>query len=64
MLVMLRKGYHSSEVQVRGAKEKLCSKEKDSLERALGEAEIQHKDLSSGKNLAFSKDTGLEKERM
>ena len=37
--------------------------ERDSLEGPHEEAEIQRKALRRGKNLAFSKDTCLEKER-
>ena len=43
----------------RGGKE-----ERDSLERSHKEAEIQRKALRRGKNLAFSKDTCLENERV
>ena len=39
-------------------------RERDSLERPHEEAEIQHKALRCGKNLAFSEDTCLEKERV
>ena len=36
----------------------------DSSEEPHEKAEIQHKDLRQGKNLAFSEDTGLEKKRV
>ena len=39
-------------------------KTEDSLEGPHEEAEIQHKALRRGKNLAFSEDTCLEKERV
>ena len=42
----------------------LCRTERDSLEGPHEEAEIQRKALRRGKNLAFSEDTCLEKERV
>ena len=48
----------------RGRRKDLYRTERDSLERPHEEAEIQHKTLRYGKNLAFSEDTCLEKERM
>ena len=42
----------------------LYRRERDSLEGPHEEAEIQRKALRRGKNLAFSKDTCLEKERV
>ena len=48
-----------------GFEEKLLYKrERDSLEGGQKEAEIQRKALRRGKNLDFSEDTYLEKERM
>ena len=45
--------------------EKLCTTERGTLKRALmSEAEIQRKALRREKNLAFSEDTCLEKERV
>ena len=40
------------------------NRERDSLKGAHDEAEIQRKALKHGKNLAFSEDTCLEKERV
>ena len=40
----------------RGRRTALYKREKDSLEGPHEEAEIQHKALSPGKNLAFSKE--------
>ena len=48
----------------RGRRKALYRREKDSLERPHEEAEIQRKALRRGKNLAFSEDTCLEKERV
>ena len=42
----------------------LYKRETDSLEEPHEEAEIQRKALTRGKNLAFSEDTCLEKERV
>ena len=42
----------------------LYRKERDSLEGPHEEAEIQRKALRCGKNLAFSEDTCLKKERV
>ena len=42
----------------------LCRRERDSIEGLHNEAEIQRKALRRGKNLAFSEDTCLEKERV
>ena len=42
----------------------LCNRERDSLEGPHEEVEIERKALRRGKNLAFSEDTCLEKERM
>ena len=47
-----------------GAKEKLYTRERDSLEGPHKEAEIQRKALRRGENLAFSEETCLEKERV
>ena len=48
----------------RGWRKDLYRRERDSLEGSHEEAEIQHKALRRGKNLAFSEDTCLEKERV
>ena len=48
----------------RGRKKALYGKERESLEGPREEAEIQRKALRRGKNLAFSEDTCLEKERV
>ena len=48
----------------KGHRKDLYRKERDSLEGAHDEAEIQRKALRRGKNLAFSEDTYLEKERV
>ena len=62
---MLKKGNHLSEVYVRrGQKKALYRRERDLSEWPHEEAEIQHKAFRRGKNLAFSKDTCLEKERV
>ena len=47
----------------RGRRKALYRTTRDSLEGLHKEAEIQRKALRRGKNLAFSKDTCLEKER-
>ena len=48
----------------RGRRKALYRRERDSLEGPQEEAEIQRKTLRRGKNLAFSEDTCLEKERV
>ena len=48
----------------RDQRKDLYRREMDSLEGPHDDAEIQHKALRRGKNLAFSKDTCLEKERV
>ena len=48
----------------RGRRKNLYRTERDSLEGPHEEAEIQRKALRRGKNLAFSEDTCLEKERV
>ena len=48
----------------RDRKKDLYRRESDSLEGPHEEAEIQRKALRRGKNLAFSEDTCLEKERV
>ena len=48
----------------RGQKKALYRRERDSLRGPHEEAEIERKALRRGKNLAFSKDTCLEKERV
>ena len=64
ILVTLKKGNLSGEAQMRRGQKKLYTKERDSLEGPHEEAEIQRKALRRGKNLAFSEDTCLEKERV
>ena len=62
---MLSKGNHLGEVYMRMCRRKnLYRRERDSLEGPHEEAEIQSKALRRGKNLAFSEDTCLEKERV
>ena len=64
ILVTLKKGKHPGEAFVRrGWKKDLYRRERDSLEGPHDEAEIQRKVLKRGKNLAFSEDICLEKER-
>ena len=48
----------------RGRRKDLYRRERDSLKGPHEEAEIQRKALRRGKNLAFSEDTCLEKERV
>ena len=48
----------------RDRRKDLYKTERDSLEGPHEEAEIQHKALRRGKNLAFSEDTCLEKKRV
>ena len=48
----------------RGRRKALYRRERDSLEGPHEKAEIQRKALRRGKNLAFSEDTCLEKERV
>ena len=48
----------------KGPKKSFIQKRKGLLRRAHEEAEIQHKALRQGNNLAFSEDTRLEKERV
>ena len=65
ILVVFRKGNRPGEAYVRtGQRKDLCRRERDSLEGPHEEAEIQRKALRRGKNLTFSKDTYLEKERV
>ena len=64
-LVALRKGNHPGEAYVRRDRRKsLYRRERDSLEGPHEKAEIQRKALRRGKNLAFSEDTCLEKQRV
>ena len=64
-LVALRKGNHPGEAYVRKDRRKdLYRTERDSLEGPHDEAEIQRKAIRRAKNLAFSEDTCLEKERV
>ena len=65
ILVTLKKGNHSGEACVRrGRRKALHRRERDSLKGPYEEAEIQRKALRRGKNLAFSEDTCLVKERV
>ena len=65
ILVALRKGNHPGEAYVRrGRRKALYRTERDSLEGPHEEAEIQRKALRCGKNLSFSEDTCLVKERV
>ena len=48
----------------RDRRKALYRRERDSLEGSHEEAELQYKALRCGKNLAFSEDTCLEKERV
>ena len=65
ILVALKKENHPSEACVRRGRGKdLYRRERDFLEGPHDEAEIQRKALRRGKNLAFSEDTCLEKERV
>ena len=65
ILVALRKGNRPGEAQVRrGHRKDLYRRERDSLEGPHEEVEVQHKALRRGKNLVFSEDTCLEKERV
>ena len=48
----------------RGRRKALYRTERDSLDGPHEEAEIQRKTLRRGKNLGFSEDTCLEKERV
>ena len=65
ILVALRKENHPGEAYVRrGRRKDLYRTERDSLEGTHEEAEIQRKALRRGKNLAFSEDTCLEKEKV
>ena len=65
ILVTLKEGNHPGEVYLRRDRRKaLYRTESDSLEGPHEEAKIQRKALKRGKNLAFSEDTCLEKERV
>ena len=65
ILVTLKKGNHPGEAYVRrGRRKDLYRRERNFLEGPHGEAEIQRKVLRRGKNLAFSKDTCLEKKKV
>ena len=65
ILVTLEKGNHPGKACVRrGRKKALYRRERDSIKGPHEEAEIQRKDLTRGKNLTFSEDTCLEKERV
>ena len=61
----LKKRNHPAEALVRrGRRKALYRRERDSLQGPHKEAEIQRKALTRGKNLTFSEDTCLEKERV
>ena len=65
ILVTLKKGNHPGEAYVRrGWRKALYRRERNSLEGPHEEAEIQRKSLRRGNNLACSKDTCLQKERV
>ena len=65
ILVTLKKENHSTEAQVkRGQREPIYRRDRNSLKGPHEEAEIQRKALRRGNNLAFSKDTCLEKKRV
>ena len=65
ILVTLKKGNHSEKANVRRDRRKaLYRRDRDSLKGIHEEAEIQHKALRRGKNLAFSETTCLEKGRV
>ena len=65
ILVTLKKGNYPGEAKVRrGRRKDLYKTERDSLRGPNEEAEIQRKALRRGKNLAFSEDACLEKERV
>ena len=65
ILVTLKKGNNPGEAYVRrDGRKDLYRGERDSLEGPHEEAEIQRKALRRGKNLAFSEDTCLEKQRV
>ena len=64
-LVALRKRNYPGETEVRrGRRKALFRTERDCLKGPHEKAEIQRKALRRGKNLTFSKDTCLEKERV
>ena len=65
ILEMFKKENYLGEAYVRTRWRKASyRRERDSLEGPCEKAEIQRKALRQGKNLAFSKDTCLEKERV
>ena len=65
ILVTLRKGNHPGEAYVtRDRRKTLYRKKRNSLEVPHEEAEIQRKAMRRRKNLAFSEDTYLEKQRV
>ena len=65
ILVTFEKGNHPGEAYVRtGRRKALYRTERNSLQGPHDEAEIQRKALRRGKNLAFSEDACLEKERV
>ena len=65
ILVTLKKEIYPGEAYVRrGRRKAIYKRERDSLEWLYEETEIQRMALRRGKNLAFSEDTCLEKERV
>ena len=65
ILVTLKKENRSGQAYVRmGRRKALYRRERDSLEGPYEEAEIQREALRCGKNLVFSKDTCLGKDRV
>ena len=64
-MVTLRKGNHPGKAhERRGRRKALYRRDRDSLEGPHEEAETQRKALRRDKNLAFSEDKCLEKERV
>ena len=63
-LVALKKRNHPGEAYVRKGRRKASYRREELLRGAHEEAEIRSKALRGGKNLAFSEDTCLEKERV
>ena len=63
-LVTLRKGNYPDEAKMKRGRRKALNWREGDLRGAHEEAEIQRKTLRGKKNLAFSKDTCLEKERV
>ena len=65
ILVTLKKGSHPGEAHVRrGRRKAFYRRKRNSLNGFHEEEEKQRTALRQGKNLAFSEETGLEKERV